>query len=495
MGVSVYLSGSNVQIIVGNVSKNQIKVQKCYSLEIGEGLLLNGVIIAEDELKAELARIWKEYQLPKKGIRLIVDSTQLYTKILSLPKVADKKIRSMVKKEFSELENPENYVYDYRVMEVQGKKGMIHLIGLAANQHFVEVYRDLFKGIGVDLESMDTSINGIAKVIQRHPLMRKQYFIAVHLDGDSLLCCLMEEGHIRFFNRTRIFSEHGTRDFAAEVAQRVSNVQQFSASELKRTDMKQVCISGFKQEDYDETARALEGLDLEVTDPDGIEMIGTVDRQNLKEELVYAKQKNILGNYCYTIGNLLSEKNDINLLKWMGTKGKENKTSAWKYALPGGITLAACMAITVPLFISNQIKRSEIKEQKSYIESEENQSAYAEAKEMESQLQLVRGKIRETQLISEVNETYPLPGSKVEKSILDCAQDKVAIQIDAYDAETGTYEFTAMAAQVTEIHAFINRLEKSDVFADLEYSGYNYTEDAGKYDIQINGYLSEHAGM
>lgn len=495
MGVSVYLSGSNVQIIVGNVSKNQIKIQKCYSLEIGEGLLLNGVIIAEDELKAELARIWKEYQLPKKGIRLIVDSTQLYTKILTLPKVADKKIRNMVKKEFSELENPENYVYDYRVMEVENKKGLIHLIGLAANQHFVEVYQELFKGIGVDLDSMDTSINGIAKVIQRHPQMRRQYFIAVHLDGDSLLCCLMEEGHIRFFNRTRIFSEHGTRDFAAEVAQRVSNVQQFSASELKRADMKQVCISGFKQEDYDETARMLEGLDLEVIDPGSVEMIGTVDRENLREELVYAKQNNILGNYCYTIGNLLAEKNDINLLKRMGHKGKEENASAWKYVLPGGITLAVCLVITVPLFITNHMERSQINEQKAYIESEENQSAFAEAKELENQLQEVQGKIREAQLISDVNETYPLPGSKVEQAILNCAEDKVTIQIDAYNAETGTYEFTAMAAQVTEIHAFINRLEKSDVFADLEYSGYNYTEDAGKYDIQINGYLSEHAGM
>lgn len=141
------------------------------------------------------------------------------------------------------------------------------------------------------------------------------------------------------------------------------------------------------------------------------------------------------------------------------------------------------------------MERSQINEQKAYIESEENQSAFAEAKELENQLQEVQGKIREAQLISDVNETYPLPGSKVEQAILNCAEDKVTIQIDAYNAEKGTYEFTAMAAQVTEIHAFINRLEKSDVFADLEYSGYNYTEDAGKYDIQINGYLSEHAGM
>lgn len=91
MAVSVYLSNNTVQIVCGDARKKQIRVEKIYSLTIPEGSLLNGVITSEMNLKHELKQIWETYQLPSKGVRLVLDSSQIMLKTVQTPKANAKK--------------------------------------------------------------------------------------------------------------------------------------------------------------------------------------------------------------------------------------------------------------------------------------------------------------------------------------------------------------------------------------------------------------------
>lgn len=97
-------------------------------------------------------------------------------------------------------------------------------------------------------------------------------------------------------------------------------------------------------------------------------------------------------------------------------------------------------------------------------------------------------------VVKQVLESYPQANSRVEKMVRNSAGTTVSITVDRYDSSTGMYEFVAMAPKVTSIYDFINRLKKSELFADLKYSGYNYTEETRQYDIHISTYLSENAG-
>lgn len=133
MRTSVYLSNHRVQIAVGEAKKNKIQVQNFIQFDIREGSLINGVITSEEGLKNQLLKLWEREGLSKK-ISLVIDSTQIAAKMMTIPKMNKKKTLEVVKKELTSLENPENYVYDYRVCDMDKKSGMATVLGAAIQE-------------------------------------------------------------------------------------------------------------------------------------------------------------------------------------------------------------------------------------------------------------------------------------------------------------------------------------------------------------------------
>lgn len=120
MKTTVYLSNHRVQIAVGEAKKSKIKIQNLVQFDLREGSLINGVITSEDGLKHQLEKAWESHGISKK-ISLVIDSTQIAAKLMTIPKMNKKKTLETVRKELSSIENPEKYVYDYRVCGMDKK--------------------------------------------------------------------------------------------------------------------------------------------------------------------------------------------------------------------------------------------------------------------------------------------------------------------------------------------------------------------------------------
>lgn len=495
MSISIYLSNSNVQIAVGSGTKENVAIQKIHSVDIQEGSLLNGVITSENELSRELVSIWERFHLPKKGVRLIIDSTQFFTKVVKLPKMNEKKTRELLKNEFQDLENPEQYLYDYRVLPTEEKgAGLINAICAAVPKEFIDGYIHLFETMQVSLDGIDVSLNGRLKVFYNLMDLRDRTFISVLLDGSNLTSTLFADGAYKYLNRSRIFSEHGTEDFGLEVAKTISSIMQFHASEKIESPIECVYMGGFEASDYKNCIESIGSLGLPAGKMEEPNTLQLPSKENIICDRRLATHGGV-SDFIYLIGNMVAESRDINFCKRIERLEKEKpSTFRWKTMVPLFTVLGVCIILSAALIGMNLMKAWKIDEADKYLKNKSNTIKQQEALEIESKLSEQSASIETGELGWKVIKSFPIANSNVQNTLLNCAGTEVAVTVDGYDAVTGIYEFTAMASDVTKIYDFINQLKETGVFADLEYSGYNYTSETDKYDIQVSGYLNESAG-
>lgn len=496
MGTSVYLSNDNIQIVEGDFSKSQIVVHKIYNIRIPEGAMLNGVIISDYLFGEAIQSVWDKYHLPKSGIRLVVESTQFFTRVVTAPKQNDKKMIELVKKEFSEIEQQEKYLFDYRIMEENKKTGLCQVICSVVDADFIKSYAEFFKEKQIGIESIDVALNAQLKVYEKIPQITEHTFITSILDGSNLINTLIVQGKFKYTSRSRIFSDSGTEDFGMEVARTISSIMQFHSAEKIEQPIESVFLGGFDEENYGHCASLIRELGLSAERPEQEYGVRMPSNDAVYSDYSLAGDKAMLLDYTYAIGGLDAEKKDLNYLRryQMGQKAENTVAVPWKAFLPAGIVVAAGLVASAVLLTMNFMQDKKLDEANRYLVSDANIQKYDEIKALESEADLQDRSIETGNLAWKIIDSYPVADSAVEQAVKNCAGDKVSITVDSYEAATGTYKFTAMAAEVTDIYEFIKQLIETEQFADLEYSGYNFTENTGQYDIHVSGYLSESAG-
>ena len=100
MSVTVFLSNTNIQIVVGSgANGGAVKVKKLVSVGVPNGAVLNGVVMDENALVAAIQECWKINKLPKSEVTLILNSPQLRASIVDMPIMPDKKTTEYVQRE------------------------------------------------------------------------------------------------------------------------------------------------------------------------------------------------------------------------------------------------------------------------------------------------------------------------------------------------------------------------------------------------------------
>ena len=127
MSYIVFLSTKGLQMVQGNVSKNNIHISSYKEFEFVEGTMLDGNILDDQPIKDVLLDLKKENV---DSVRLVVDSGQILVKCSVLPEVSHKQMLQFVKDEFIDVESQyTDLLYDYAVIKdkVEGKEGQLVL--------------------------------------------------------------------------------------------------------------------------------------------------------------------------------------------------------------------------------------------------------------------------------------------------------------------------------------------------------------------------------
>ena len=115
--IALHLSNRHIRIVDGTVSGQRVTVQAMYDEEDTRGCILNGIVMDVDAFSDLMRTIWEKYNLPRKDVHLVINSSQFTTKILELPKQSEKLLMQFISREFSDVERIEDPVYSYYLLD------------------------------------------------------------------------------------------------------------------------------------------------------------------------------------------------------------------------------------------------------------------------------------------------------------------------------------------------------------------------------------------
>lgn len=293
MSVSIYISNNYINVVSGSKVKNSLTLKSCIKVPIQEGLIINGMIMNEDGLTDLIKKVWEDNPELARSVKLVVSSTSVLSKKLKVPAVNDKKLLDIIKDEYSEVENYEGLLYDYRVLNPKSKDGGMDIIACAVEREFIEGYISLFQKCSIKLESITPALSSIINAVSLFEEFSHSTYVITNLDGNNLSNTLFVNGEYNYSSRSRLLEEMGSEDSENELYRALSSLIQFNKSQKTGFDITDIYFTG---DLTDGIAEFLDRLS---------QVLGVRISPLSLPNSVSIPDKDLFNKLFYTMGNLL----------------------------------------------------------------------------------------------------------------------------------------------------------------------------------------------
>lgn len=245
MSVHVYISNNKIQVLLGSHAKNRLQVQSVCEEPLEEGCILNGIIMNAFSLQNTITQMWQKYNLPSKGVHLVVNGSSVTVKPMKIPQTAPKNIPGLIRSEFRDMENIQNLIVDYSVTNLKNPDGTCSILAVLSTKEFIMSYVNLFKEAKIDLEVIDLVQNCLIKLMKRFKSLQGKTYAVFILDKNMLMQCLFSNDNFVMTRRSRILAEPEDPGFEREIGQNINSIIQFNKSEQTGSDITEFYLSGF----------------------------------------------------------------------------------------------------------------------------------------------------------------------------------------------------------------------------------------------------------
>lgn len=245
MSVHVYISNNKIQVLLGSYVKNRLQVQSVCEEPLEEGCILNGIIMNAFSLQNTITQMWQKYNLPSKGVHLVVNGSSVTVKPMKIPQTAPKNIPGLIRTEFRDMENIQNLIVDYSVTNLKNPDGTCSILAVLSTKEFIMSYVNLFKEAKIDLEVIDMVQNCLIKLMKRFKSLQGKTYAVFILDKNMLMQCLFSNDNFVMTRRSRILAEPEDPGFEREIGQNINSIIQFNKSEQTGSDITEFYLSGF----------------------------------------------------------------------------------------------------------------------------------------------------------------------------------------------------------------------------------------------------------
>lgn len=245
MSVHVYISNNKIQVLLGSYVKNRLQVQSVCEEPLEEGCILNGIIMNAFSLQNTITQMWQKYNLPSKGVHLVVNGSSVTVKPMKIPQTAPKNVPGLIRTEFRDMENIQNLIVDYSVTNLKNPDGTCSILAVLSTKEFIMSYVNLFKEAKIDLEVIDLVQNCLIKLMKRFKSLQGKTYAVFILDKNMLMQCLFSNDNFVMTRRSRILAEPEDPGFEREIGQNINSIIQFNKSEQTGSDITEFYLSGF----------------------------------------------------------------------------------------------------------------------------------------------------------------------------------------------------------------------------------------------------------
>ena len=483
MSTVIYLANKDVQVVDGTVSKNSVQIRKYHTATAPEGSIINGMVMDTESFVPFLKELWTSQGLPTKDVTLVIDSTKFVGKIFEVPQVPEKKVYEIVEREYIDMGRDSEMVNSFiKLGPGEGKNTRIY--AEATDPDFVGDYVDLFNQVGIKLSAIYSGESALITFTSRELSKKHKTFVLMIADIMTFTMVLWVNGSFSYYNSTRCFQVPGTPMYADDLARAISTLNQFMQANNMEHQLECIEIAGIHPDDRDMYAEAIRNVGMNT--PVEVFNLSSAGRTDLS-----------LQHYLHAVSGLYDGGKTENVLPRYQLKRKKQKKGGipgLKYIIGIAVLAFVLLIITIAMALTMMSKKAQLKELEDYNTSPTVMFGTAEFDTVSERNNFLE---RQNNAIANVEAnliTYPLGNTDVVKVFDKCALGYAEVSYESFDAVNGTIRIDAKADNVDDINKFIKKLMEEAIFSEVNYTGYEWSDNEAKWNISVTCTLAESAG-
>lgn len=489
--LSFDITDRNIRVVKGVESNGKIKISSAATLNLEEGLIVNGHVKDVPNVATLVNGALKKNKMPDKEAIVSLSSNLTIFKELIVPRVKQQDMQRTVKQQMqAELNLDDTYSVTYVIVGEAAEKGdsgepMVKVLATACPYEIVNSYREVFKLLGISLRSVMVGCNCITKVLLADTKIKsKMPLLAVQIDNNFISLNLYEQGQLSFSRFASVDpADYGNSpDYVFEaVNENIFRMLQFHRSRNTGEVIENIIFYG-DTHDYVRLTDELEKLDLNTS------LINVPPQIHGHENLEFSL-------YANAIGAMFKRNKDTEKINLLDTdfssavRSRSMNESAGNYVMLGaiGVAVLALVAVWGVLTVKDNGIQDDIQVCRDFIESPETSKKIKYLERLEE----IKTKVDTYNLtMTNAHDAFfsqpIINGDKydlVEETLLNTAEElqvtNVKIAVPKYmDGElsiTVRCDYNNGAYQELPAQFVANLLEK-DVFDNAAYSGYRLNQ-------------------
>lgn len=201
--LSFDITDRNIRVVKGVESNGKIKISSAATLNIEEGLIVNGHVKDVPNVATLINGILKKNKMPDKEAIISISSNLTIFKEMTVAKAKGQDLQKTVKLQMqAELNLDDTYSVSYIVVgdvaaPAEGGEPAYKILATACPYEIVNSYREVFKLLGISLKSVMVGCNCITKVLLADTKIKsKMPLLAVQIDNNFISLNLYEQGQL-----------------------------------------------------------------------------------------------------------------------------------------------------------------------------------------------------------------------------------------------------------------------------------------------------------
>ena len=480
--LSFDITDRHIRIIRGTESGNKIRVSSASTIDLDEGLIVNGHIKDIPRMATIISEELKAKRMADKDAVVSISSNLVIFKELHIPKAKGTGLLSMVTNQMQHTMGiAEDYSISYSIAGQVEEDGVqaLKVLATACPFEVVDCFRKVFQMLSITLKSVMVSCNSISRIILADKKnSAKMPMLAVQIDPTFISLNLYENNQLTFSRFASIdpVDYDNSEDYIYEaVNENIFRMFQFQKTRNPENPIQNVVFYGDTTE-YIRLTNSLESMDISTS------LLGVPNNIGGYENFEFQAYANAIGAMFRS--NKESER--INLLETDATAGKTEAGSSFfiRVLIAAGISAAAIAVVCLAINIGIGNTEKKIDEISTYINSEEVQSQIAEVDLTQSKIDKVAGFKNAITAAKYNYDSLPMLTSeqfkKVEQVFYDAGCNGLQF---AY--EDGQYQLTGYCDEPTIPAAVVQSIYELDMFDNITYPGYEYNLSEGGMDGNV----------
>lgn len=179
--------GSEVKIVEGKSNKKGINISNYFTINIPTDLYRNGDIMDIEQLSYVLSEELKNYKFSTDTVNVVINSSKIITREITLPKVGHNEILSILEYQIGDFIpiNPDDYIVKHIVLNTIFEDNLekLNLMLIAIPKFMVESHLKLIKNIGLKPQVLDYQGNVTQKLLAYNDYINENIEIYNHTIG------------------------------------------------------------------------------------------------------------------------------------------------------------------------------------------------------------------------------------------------------------------------------------------------------------------------